>query len=107
MAENDTAGSQETQEKPILRMQKMYIKDFSFENPNSPEIFRDNHKSEPNVQLNLQLNNRNLPLTLKPKNNSDLAKYKSPSWKGLGIIRYQNSSSSQSSSSSRSSSSSS
>jgi preprotein translocase subunit SecB len=60
MAENDTAGSQETPEAPILRMQKMYIKDFSFENPNSPEIFRDNHKSEPNVELNLQLNNKKI-----------------------------------------------
>lgn len=60
MAENDTAGSQETQEKPILRMQKMYIKDFSFENPNSPEIFRNNPKSEPSVELNLQLNNKKI-----------------------------------------------
>ncbi|MEJ2136337.1 MAG: protein-export chaperone SecB [Desulfofustis sp.] len=39
-------------------MQKMYIKDFSFENPNSPEIFRASQSSEPNVELNLQLNNK-------------------------------------------------
>jgi len=58
MAENETTTSQKPQENPVLRMQKMYIKDFSFENPNAPEIFRDNHKSEPNVELNLQLNNK-------------------------------------------------
>lgn len=58
MAENETATSQEPKESPVLRMQKMYIKDFSFENPNSPEVFRENRKSEPNVELNLQLNNK-------------------------------------------------
>ena len=58
MAENKAADTQESQESPTLRMQKMYIKDFSFENPNSPEIFRANQNSEPNVELNLQLNNK-------------------------------------------------
>lgn len=56
MAENTT--TEETQETPILRMQKMYIKDFSFENPNAPEVFRATQKAEPNVELNLQINNR-------------------------------------------------
>ena len=60
MAENEIPNPQEPQESPILRMQKMYIKDFSFENPNSPEVFRDNRKSEPNVELNLQLNNKKI-----------------------------------------------
>ena len=54
----DNTATQETKETPILRMQKMYIKDVSFENPNSPEIFRDTQKSEPKVELNLQLNNK-------------------------------------------------
>jgi len=58
MAEHAAADAQESQETPILRMQKMYIKDFSFENPNSPEIFRANQNAEPNVELNLQLNNK-------------------------------------------------
>lgn len=58
MAEQATADAQGSQEAPILRMQKMYIKDFSFENPNSPEIFRANQNSEPKVELNLQLNNK-------------------------------------------------
>ncbi|MGA7277276.1 MAG: protein-export chaperone SecB, partial [Desulfocapsaceae bacterium] len=56
MAEN--TATQETKETPILRMQKMYIKDVSFENPNAPEIYRDTQKSEPKVELNLQLNNK-------------------------------------------------
>ena len=58
MAENTSADAQDSKETPILRMQKMYIKDFSFENPNSPEIFRASQSSEPNVELNLQLNNK-------------------------------------------------
>ena len=58
MAENTAADTQGSQETPILRMQKMYIKDFSFENPHSPEIFRANQNSEPKVELNLQLNNK-------------------------------------------------
>lgn len=58
MAENNTAG--ETQESPILRMQKMYIKDLSFENPNAPEVFRFTQKAEPNVELNLQINHRKI-----------------------------------------------
>ena len=39
-------------------MQKMYIKDFSFENPNAPQVFITPQKSEPNVELNLKLNNK-------------------------------------------------
>lgn len=58
MAEQAAADAQGSQEAPILRMQKMYIKDFSFENPNAPEIFRANQNSEPKVELNLQLNNK-------------------------------------------------
>lgn len=54
----DTNAAAETKEKPILRLQKMYIKDFSFENPNAPEIFRTTQKAEPSVELNLKLNNR-------------------------------------------------
>ncbi len=58
MAENTTADAQDSKETPILRMQKMYIKDLSLENPNSPDIFRATQSSEPNVDLNLQLNNK-------------------------------------------------
>jgi len=41
---------------PIFRMQKMYIKDFSFENPNAPGVFQTPNQ-EPKVEVNLKLNN--------------------------------------------------
>jgi len=48
----------ETDQKlPVFRMQKMYIKDFSFENPNTPGIFLTRNQ-EPKVDFNLQLNNQ-------------------------------------------------
>lgn len=43
------------QEAPVFRMQKMFIKDFSFESPNSPNIFLVQNQ-EPKVDFNLQLN---------------------------------------------------
>lgn len=52
MAENNT-------EQPEFRMQKMYVKDLSFENPGAPEVFL-NQGSEPKVELNLQLNNKKI-----------------------------------------------
>ena len=44
--------------KPEFRMQKMYIKDLSFENPNAPQVFTDRQKMDPAVEVNLQLNNK-------------------------------------------------
>jgi len=46
--------------KPEFRMQKMYIKDLSFENPNAPQVFTDRQKTEPAVEVNLQLNNKQI-----------------------------------------------
>ncbi|GAB6193832.1 protein-export chaperone SecB [Desulfocastanea catecholica] len=46
--------------KPEFRMQKMYIKDLSFENPNAPQIFTDRQKMDPAVEVNLQLNNKQI-----------------------------------------------
>ena len=46
--------------KPEFRMQKMYIKDLSFENPNAPQVFIAPQKSEPAVDVNLQLNNKQI-----------------------------------------------
>jgi preprotein translocase subunit SecB len=48
---NDAA----TPAKPEFRMQKMYIKDLSFENPNAPMIYGMQHKKEPKIEVNLQL----------------------------------------------------
>jgi len=56
MAEKN--GNAETSARPEFRMQKMYIKDLSFENPYAPEVFITPQKSEPKVELNLNLNNK-------------------------------------------------
>ncbi|VAW40890.1 Protein-export protein SecB (maintains pre-export unfolded state) [hydrothermal vent metagenome] len=47
------------QEMPIFRLQKLYIKDLSFENPGAPEIFLTRGQ-EPKVDFNLQLNNQKI-----------------------------------------------
>ena len=49
----------EQQEIPIFRMQKMYIKDFSFESPNAPQVFLAKNQN-PKVDFNLQLKNQKL-----------------------------------------------
>ena len=46
-----------TQEAPVFRMQKMFIKDFSFENPNAPQVFLARNQ-EPKVDFNLQVNSK-------------------------------------------------
>lgn len=46
--------------RPEFRMQKMYIKDLSFENPNAPQIFTAQQKMDPAVEVNLQLNNKQM-----------------------------------------------
>lgn len=58
MTDNTNAGN--SNPRPEFRMQKMYIKDLSFENPNAPEIFTMQQKMEPAVDVNLKLNNRQL-----------------------------------------------
>jgi preprotein translocase subunit SecB len=42
---------------PVFRMQKMYTKDLSFENPNAPAVYITPQKQEPAVEVNLQLKN--------------------------------------------------
>ena len=44
---------------PVFRMQKIYIKDLSFENPNAPQIFLP-QRQEPKVDFNLQLGNKKI-----------------------------------------------
>lgn len=55
MADTNQAAA----DRPEFRMQKMYIKDLSFENPNVPEVFMT-QGSEPKVELNLQLKNKKI-----------------------------------------------
>ena len=49
----------EQQEAPVFRMQKMYIKDLSFESPNAPAVFLAQGQ-EPKVDFNLQLGNKKI-----------------------------------------------
>lgn len=56
MAEN--TPKQESAPRPEFRMQKMFIKDLSFENPNAPDVYITPQKSEPKVELNLNLNHK-------------------------------------------------
>jgi len=58
MAEN--TKNQESAARPEFRMQKMFIKDLSFENPNAPDVYINPQKSEPKVELNLNLNHKAL-----------------------------------------------
>lgn len=58
MDETSKTSESKSAASPEFRMQKMYIKDLSFENPNAPEIFLLSQKSEPKVEVNLQLNNK-------------------------------------------------
>ncbi|MDH3347347.1 MAG: protein-export chaperone SecB [Desulfobulbaceae bacterium] len=54
-----TEQQQDESNMPTFRMQKMYIKDLSFESPNAPKIFLTQHQ-EPKVDFNLQLHTKNL-----------------------------------------------
>lgn len=47
------------EEMPVFRMQKMYIKDLSFESPNAPDIFLAQGQ-EPKVDFNLRLSNKKI-----------------------------------------------
>ncbi|MEX0604890.1 MAG: protein-export chaperone SecB [Marinobacter sp.] len=53
MAENPqaAAGSEETNQ-PQFALQRIYIKDLSFESPNSPLVFQDQWKPQVNMDLN-------------------------------------------------------
>ena len=55
MAEQNEAQ----QELPVFRLQKMYIKDMSFESPNAPQVFLARNQ-DPKVDFNLQLNSKKI-----------------------------------------------
>ena len=55
-SENPQAGNEEA---PVFRMQKMFVKDLSFENPNAPGIFLESSQG-PKVDINLQVKNNKL-----------------------------------------------
>ncbi|MBF0186026.1 MAG: protein-export chaperone SecB [Magnetococcales bacterium] len=51
LANNDETA-QQAETTPVFHVEKLYLKDLSFENPNAPEIFREN--TEPQVDFNLE-----------------------------------------------------
>ena len=58
MSETSKPEEKNAAANPEFRMVKMFIKDLSFENPNSPDIFLLPQKSEPKVEVNLQMKNK-------------------------------------------------
>jgi len=44
---------------PAFRLQKLYVKDLSFENPNAPEVFQVK-QGEPKTEVNLNMKNKRL-----------------------------------------------
>ncbi len=48
-----------TTEPPVFRLQKLYVKDLSFENPNAPGVFTT-PQGEPKVEVNLGLKNKKI-----------------------------------------------
>ena len=57
MSDQNSAASEENA--PIFSVQKIYVKDLSFENPNAPEMFAA-PASQPKIEMNLGLENRQI-----------------------------------------------
>ncbi len=53
MAENQQAAGNDNQNQPQFALQRIYVKDLSFESPNSPLVFQEQWKPP---QVNLDLN---------------------------------------------------
>jgi len=51
------AEKQATDDTPIFNLQRIYVKDISFENPNSPEVFAEANK-QPEVKMSMDLSHR-------------------------------------------------
>lgn len=54
MAENDQAAGAENQNQPQFALQRIYLKDLSFESPNSPAVFQEQWKPQVNLDLNTE-----------------------------------------------------
>jgi preprotein translocase subunit SecB len=52
MAENQQAAGTENQKQPQFALQRIYLKDLSFESPNSPVVFQEPWKPQVNLDLN-------------------------------------------------------
>ncbi len=56
MADENQQNAAPQGEAPVFRLQKLYIKDLSFENPNAPDVYLAQNQ-EPKVEVNLGLKN--------------------------------------------------
>src|SRR5690554_2316527 len=52
MAENQQAAGTENQNQPQFALQRIYVKDLSFESPNAPLVFQEQWKPQVNLDLN-------------------------------------------------------
>lgn len=58
---DETAGGAETgQQQPPIMVNGQYIKDLSFEAPNSPAVFGQMQSNQPDITVNVDVNGRNL-----------------------------------------------
>ncbi|MBB5319988.1 protein-export chaperone SecB [Marinobacter oulmenensis] len=56
MAENQQAAGNENQSQPQFALQRIYVKDLSFESPNSPTVFQEQWKPQVSLDLNTSHN---------------------------------------------------
>ena len=59
MAEQETS-TQENAEGQQLAIRSIYIKDASFEAPNSPAVFMSENNQQPQIQMNISINSNSL-----------------------------------------------
>ena len=52
-------NEQQSENGPVFRLEKLYVKDLSFESPNTPEAFFIKDQ-QPSVEMNLKMNNKML-----------------------------------------------
>jgi len=54
MSEENTAQQATGEDAPVFRLQKMYLKDLSFENPHAPAVYKEQNLN-PNVDVKLEV----------------------------------------------------
>lgn len=59
MSEENTEQQTTGENAPVFRMQKMYIKDLSFENPNAPAVYKEQNLN-PNIDVKLEVRKNQL-----------------------------------------------
>lgn len=57
MSETTNAGAEPQSQQPQLRIERMYLKDASFESPGTPSIFSEQWRPETQVDINTTVNN--------------------------------------------------